>query len=287
MELALGTVQFGLAYGIAGRGYAVPEEEVRSILESAWERGIRTLDTAAAYGDIEQRLGRLCKGLTFRIISKIPSVPPELDDGQAAKWVVTQATQSRERLGANLAGMMLHRSQDLAGKRGLKIWQGLSAWSRSEGITPGVSCYSPEDYLGLRELFGITLAQLPGNAFDQRIANDIPVQFPGVEIHLRSAFLQGLLLLPLHQAKLKLPRAAAALERWHAWCKEKRLAPIEAALSVVKTFSAVSQVVVGVDSKTHFEEITQAWDRTLDLDSRELMIDSLDIIDPRRWKVVT
>lgn len=286
MELALGTVQFGLAYGIAGRGYAVPEEEARSILECAWEHGIRTLDTAAAYGDIEQRLGRLCEGLAFRIISKIPSVPSELDDGQAATWTVTQAIQSRRRLGANLAGMMFHRSQDLEGKRGLMVWQELSAWSRDEGVTLGVSCYSPEDYLVLREIFGITLAQLPGNAFDQRIASDIPVRLPSVEFHLRSAFLQGLLLLPLNEAKLKLPHAAAALDRWHTWCTENRLSPLHAALSAVKTFSAVSQVVVGVESKKQLEAIVQAWSCTYPLDSSLLAVNSLEIIDPRQWKPI-
>lgn len=285
MELALGTVQFGLAYGIAGRGYAIPEQEARSILECAWTQGVCTLDTAAAYGDIEQRLGRLCEGLPFRIISKVPSIPSELDPGQAAQRAVTQAVQSRKRLGGNLAGIMLHRSEDLEGNRGQKVWQELSAWSQDEGVVLGVSCYSPKDYLSLRELYGITLTQLPGNAFDQRIANDIPQPLAGTEIHLRSAFLQGLLLMSLDQAKSKLPQTEQALKRWHEWCGEKGLSPLEGALSSVKSFSAVSQVVVGVDSKKHLEEIIQAWNRTHAADSAELANSSPEVIDPRQWKV--
>jgi aryl-alcohol dehydrogenase-like predicted oxidoreductase len=284
MELALGTVQFGLAYGIAGRGYAVPEKEARSILEFAWSNGLRTLDTAAAYGDIEQRLGHLCNGMAFRIISKVPSIPLDLNDAQAVKWVIAQATKSRQRLGVNLEGLMLHDSKDLYGDRGQKIWQELSAWSKDESVALGVSCYSPKDYLNLHKLFGITLVQLPGNGLDQRIAADIPVQCPGVEIHLRSAFLQGLLLLPIDQAKRKLPQAASALNRWHAWCKEKSLSPLEAAISAVKSFSAVSKVVVGVESTRQFEEVSQAWGRASPLNPVELAVNSLEIIDPRQWK---
>ena len=84
MQLALGTVQFGLAYGITGKGQVVPEREVRGILARAWERGVRTLDTAAAYGDIEARLKGLCEGRAFRVISKVPVVPDQLPASEAA-----------------------------------------------------------------------------------------------------------------------------------------------------------------------------------------------------------
>lgn len=284
MELALGTVQFGLAYGIAGRGSAVSENEARSILEHASACGLGTLDTAAAYGDIEQRLGNLCQGLAFRVISKIPSVPRELNDVDAVKWTITHATKSRHRLGTSLKGLMFHESKDLDGDRGQKIWQELSAWSIDQNIVLGVSCYSPKDYLDLHSLFGIKLTQLPGNALDQRIPMDIPVKCTDVEIHLRSAFLQGLLLLNLEQVKLKLPQALPSLERWQAWCTTRSLSPLEAALSAVKSFNAVSKVIVGVESKSQLEEIIQSWNRALPIDPSDLAVNSLEIIDPRQWK---
>lgn len=285
MKLALGTVQFGLAYGIAGRGAAVPEDEVRSILAAAWDAGVRTLDTAAAYGDIEERLGRLCEGLDFRIVSKIPALPGGKSDADAVRWALRSAEQSRRRLGGKLAGLMLHRSQDLDGRRGEALWRELSAWALEHGVTLGVSCYAPADFVRLHEELGICLVQLPGNAFDQRIATDLPSTLRGAEIHLRSAFLQGLLLLPPHQAKLKLPQAGAALERWAAWCAEQGLPPLQAALSAVKSFAAVSEVVVGVDNCEQFMEISAAWNRCAPLDASALAVGAPEIIDPRLWKV--
>ena len=75
MELALGTVQFGLRYGIAGAAGPVPSDQVRAILERAVEFGVRTLDTAAAYGDVEQELAGLIGGLPLSVVSKLPPRP--------------------------------------------------------------------------------------------------------------------------------------------------------------------------------------------------------------------
>ena len=289
MQLALGTVQFGIAYGIAGRSQAVPELEVRSILEDAVARGVRMLDTAAAYGDIEQRLGRLAEGLPLEIVSKVPAIPDELSPAAAATFVLRSARQSRDRLGTALRGLMLHRSADLAaGPRGDAVWVVLSDWSRAEGVKLGASCYSPSECASLARDRGIALSQLPGNALDQRIARialDSPLRH--VEIHLRSAFLQGLLLMPFAQAAARLPVAAQALERWHAGYAARGLAPLEAALKVVKSFDHVSAVVVGVDSLAQWVEIAQAWECARAEAAPELTCEQPEVIDPRLWSAAS
>src|SRR5262249_59977070 len=111
MQLGLGTVQFGLAYGVAGRGVSVPEDEVRAILQCAAASGVRVLDTAPLYGDIESRLARLTQGLRFDIVSKIPPIPA----GAAASVrdaVARAVDQSRARLGAALHTLLFHRPED-------------------------------------------------------------------------------------------------------------------------------------------------------------------------------
>lgn len=285
MELALGTVQWGLAYGIAGRESAVPENEVRSILELATRRGIRLLDTAGAYGDIEQRLRRLMDGLSFQVVSKIPALPHVASDNDAAAWVVANARQSHERLGSSLLGLLLHRAEDLTGPRGLVVWRELSAWGRANGIALGASAYDPATALALTKHLDITLTQLPGNAFDQRIVSAIPTVPSGLSIHLRSAFLQGLLLMDLDAATVRLPAASRALQTWHAWCTQHRIEPLTAALSIVKGFTSVSAVVVGVESQRQLAEIADAWSAAQPLRVPELAQDAVDIIDPRLWRV--
>jgi aryl-alcohol dehydrogenase-like predicted oxidoreductase len=283
MQLALGTVQFGLAYGIAGRGCAVPENEVRAILEQAWRRGVRTLDTAAAYGDIEQRLGRLIEGLPFRVISKIPAIPPELSDAAAGCWAVDQAQRSRKRLGAALDRVMLHRAEDLKGERGRVVWRELQAWGSGESIRLGASCYEPGTCLELLREHGIALAQLPGNALDQRIAREIPHTRAELEIHLRSVFLQGLLLMEAEAVHARLPSATDAIRTWQLWCRQRNLSPLSAALSLVRSFHAISFIVVGVDSEAQFVEIAKAWEEASVIAAPELACENLSIIDPRLW----
>jgi hypothetical protein len=286
MQLALGTVQFGLAYGIAGRGEPVPECEVRAILEDAVAQGVTMLDTAASYGDIESRLARLAAGLPLRIVSKVPALGESLSPEVAAHTALAAARQSQQRLGSALCGLMMHRAQDLQGERGEAVWSALSPWARDEGIALGASCYAPAEAAALALQPGIALCQVPGNALDQRVAQPgMASALTGVEVHLRSAFLQGLLLMPRSQAASRLPAAAGPLAHWHDWAEGQGLSPLVAALSVVKSFSVVSSVVVGVDNLTQWRAIAAAWRHARVCAATELATDQKGVIDPRQWKL--
>ncbi len=284
MQLALGTVQFGLAYGVAGPGCPVSPDETRRILARAHDLGIRTLDTAATYGDIEERLAGLCGDYDFTIVSKIRPVPAALTPAEKRAFVVAEAERARMRLGRHLCALLVHRADDLVETDGDDVWAALSAWGSDHGITVGASCYDPVMAERLSALEGFGIAQVPGNALDQRIAQLWPGR-TGFDLHLRSAFLQGLLLLPAASAAKRLPQAATALVRWHAFCRDRGLSPIAAALSIVKSFPAVACVVVGVDSLSQLEEIAAAWEAAKPLLAPELACSDRDVIDPRRWIV--
>jgi len=73
--LILGTAQFGQRYGITNFHGPPTEEEIRGILAIAWEKGIKAIDTAAAYGDSETILGKVISDAPWRIISKVPRTP--------------------------------------------------------------------------------------------------------------------------------------------------------------------------------------------------------------------
>ena len=282
MELAIGTVQFGLAYGIAGKGQPVAEAEVRRILAMAFERGVRLLDTAAAYGDIEPRLAALCGDLPLRIVSKIPSVPAGLDD-DAVAWVLAAAQRSQERLGDRLATLMFHNADDLLGERGNRIWAALSDWSRRQRVSIGASCYGPDACRQLWQQHGIAVAQLPANAFDQRLRAATQREHTWPELHLRSAFLQGLLLMPEADAATRVPAARAALRRWHLWLAEHGWSPLRGALAIAKGLAPARVCVVGVDSAAHLAGILDAWDEVGALHAPELGCDEPEVIDPRSW----
>jgi aryl-alcohol dehydrogenase-like predicted oxidoreductase len=287
MQLVLGTVQFGLAYGVAGRGVPVPEPEVRQILARAWELGVRTLDTAAAYGDIELRLPALMGDLPFKVVTKVAPCPADTPADAVVSSTLNMLQRAHERLGERMSALMFHSADDLLLPGATGLWSRCAEWSERHGILLGVSCYDPATLDRLLERMPIRIAQLPGSALDQRLGLSSTDQWSSTQLHLRSAFLQGLLLMPLDGAIQRVPAAAEALRRWHVWLRDHQLAPLEAALAVVKSFARGTHCVVGVNNVSQMEEIAVAWHATSAIKAQELSSEDLQVIDPRRWPVAS
>lgn len=279
MELGLGTVQFGLAYGVAGPGSVVDPDEARRILWSAWDRGVTTLDTAPAYGDIEQRLSALCGDRPFRIFSKISALPASMTPREQATWCLESAKRSYERLGDRLCGLLFHDDSDFRRLSLASCLEPLIGWAEQLDIAIGTSTYEPTIVAELGELIGV--AQVPGNAFDQRIVEVTPPA--NVEVHLRSAFLQGLLLMRGEDASARVPEGRVALNDWAAWCATRGKAPLDAALSVAKSFP-VDVCLVGVQDLRQFDDIADAWEATDSCAAPELRVTNPAVVDPRRWR---
>lgn len=285
-QLALGTVQFGLAYGAVGSGQAVADDAARAILQQAWADGVRVLDTAATYGDIEARLAGLCGPLPFRIVSKITPLGT-LPAAERPAALAHSMRRSIERLGDRLQALLFHSAADLLAADGPALWAHARSVLKASGrpLQLGVSVYAPSELLTLRQQLDITIAQLPGNALDQRLHRLTPderVALDGVELHLRSAFLQGLLLAPERGAQ-RVPAAAAALTCWQQHCDQAGLPLADAALGVVKGLPRLQQCVVGVESLAQWQDVAAAWHHAQPLHWPTLASDDADACDPRRW----
>ncbi|MBL9066181.1 MAG: aldo/keto reductase [Sphingopyxis sp.] len=283
MELALGTVQFGLAYGVAGGSHPVSESETRTILAAAHEAGIRRLDTAPAYGDIEDRLAGLCGKLDFGIVSKIPAMPEGLSSAEAASWLRASVDLSRRRLGDRLCGIIFHDASLPIGAHGTALRDALAEAVAGTGIRIGASHYSADTFPDEVLWPDHAMAQLPGNAYDQRI-DGFGDALTDTEVSMRSAFLQGLLLVDRARAVARVPEAADWLARWDRWCTDVGLSPLAAALAVAKSFDTVDYCLVGVDSIAQLRDIVAAWDATSAIAAPELAGDDPRIFDPRQWR---
>lgn len=287
MELALGTVQFGLAYGAVGSGRQVDDATASAILDAAWHQGVRMLDTAAAYGDIEQRLGDLCGPHPFRIVSKVR--PLGTVQGLEARLAAVRASveDSLRRLEHRLHALMFHSAADLLAADGPVLWEAAREALRGRDITLGVSCYSPQELLTLRARLDVQVAQLPANALDQRLHDTLAdralaSQLDGVALHVRSAFLQGLLLSP-ERGGARVPAAAGALQRWQQRCSSAGLNTASAALGVVKALPRVQACVVGVETLSQWQEIHEAWTEAAPQHWPDLACDDPQAFDPRLW----
>ena len=113
-KLMLGTVQFGMNYGVANTHGQPSYDTVKMILKEAWDGGINALDTAPEYGDSEEIIGTALAELglsdKFQIITKIPKIPENTD---VEKFIENSLLQSRERLKTEIiSGALIHVEED-------------------------------------------------------------------------------------------------------------------------------------------------------------------------------
>jgi aryl-alcohol dehydrogenase-like predicted oxidoreductase len=290
-KLGLGTVQFGLAYGVTNERGRVPEPEVGRIVETAIAAGIDLFDTAAAYGDSESVLGRaLGPQSGVRIVSKLPAIAAdsigaaELDQCRAA------VDGSLVRLGRrSLDTLLLHRPDDLR-KRGADRLVALLAELKRRGVVAkiGVSAYDYAQIALAQTTLPLDAVQVPVNLLDQRFLQDGTLdrlKQERVEIHARSAFLQGALLpdparLPRHFLRYRdrLRAVAAAAEG-------TGVSRLSLCLRFVMAQPAVDRVIVGVTSVAELQEIFGAARDPVPLPDglATLACDDPDLLNPSLW----
>jgi len=284
-RLALGTVQFGLRYGIANEIGQVDRVQAAAILEHARAAAVDTLDTAIGYGESERRLGEI--GVAgWQIVSKLPAIPDSCAD--VSRWVNESLDGSLSRLGVpRLYGLLLHRSQDLLGPNGSALHRAMLAVKEEGRVQKiGVSVYGPDELATVLSKFSLDLVQSPFNIVDRRLAGSgwlHRLNESGIEVHVRSIFLQGLLLMPAAARPAKFRHWQPLWDRWHQWLQETQLTPLQACLAFALSPPEVARVVVGVDSLPQLQEILRAVDAPRTATPRALMSEDVNLINPSRW----
>lgn len=285
MKLALGTVQFGLAYGIANKSGQVGLREARNIMAAAARNGFDTLDTAIAYGESERRLGEL--GIQgWNVISKLPAVPDGC--GDVGEWVRESVERSLDALKTDrLYGLLLHRPLQLFEGYGQHLYDALTQLRVDGKVAKiGLSIYAPSELDALCPHYSVDLVQGPFNLLDRRILNTgwlAKLADLGIEFHARSLFLQGLLLMAAADRPAAFHRWDGLWRVWHDWLEASKMTPLQACLRYVLAFPEIARVVVGVDSSLQLEEIVAATDGTCPPLPEGLATDDLDLINPCRW----
>ncbi|HEX4917634.1 MAG TPA: aldo/keto reductase [Limnobacter sp.] len=289
MALILGTAQFGLAYGVANQSGQIAHQEAQAILDVAAASGVMALDTAVAYGQAEQILGQLnTHQLPF--ISKLPVQLPA-GESNCERWVVEQVEASLKRLNrSSLAALLFHRPEQLLSTAGPSLVRALNEL-RNAGVVHklGLSVYSYAQVQAVLPFFRPDVVQLPFNVLDQRAAQlgwFKQMHSEGMEIHVRSAFLQGLLLMPPSEVPAYFAPWQNVLSQWHELCAQSAIAAQQICLQHVKQQPEVSAIVVGVDSSLQLQQIAQAHQAVASLPSlHNLSMLDEGLINPSNWKI--
>lgn len=286
MKLALGTAQFGIEYGVANKSGQVPPEQVKQILTLAEKKGISILDTAAAYGSSEKVLGDT--GIDpFRIVTKIP--PYNGASHNFSSWVNDNVLNSLDCLKVNsLYGVLFHRPLELLQKGGIEAYEKLLQFKK-DGVVKriGVSVYSPQELDKLFQEFNFDIVQAPMNIFDRRFLESgwlKKLKNLNVEVHIRSAFLQGLLLLKPEERPPFFNQWEIKFSQFDSWVEQQPFSPLAACISFFNSIDEVDSVVIGIDSFIQLQEVLSVGDLQLDIPS-EFRCSDENLINPGNWNL--
>ena len=278
MKLALGTVQFGLDYGVTNHDGQVAIDEVKNILDYAKGKSIDTLDTASGYGNSEQVLGELGVN-NYRIITKTTPLKNGVDG------VIKGFHQSLDSLNiGQVDGLLIHNIDDTKDKRFGKLFHKLNEL-KEEGVIKkiGFSTYTPEQVDFLLENFDFDLIQVPFNVFDTRLVEGGQLKAlkkKNIEIHARSVFLQGVLL-SFDSLSDYFSTWDAQFEQYQEMVREKELSLLEYALNFALKTQELDKILVGVDSVKQLTDIVNAFKSDVDL--KAFKIDDINLLNPNLW----
>lgn len=296
MEYCLGTVQFGLDYGIQGN-HQPRQEAVNEMLIYALENGITCFDTASEYGNAEAVLGSfICKNEEqhprMEVISKLkPNAFENHDESEWPSIAETQAKKSLEKLNiSSFAAYLFHHASAIYNPKAVEALCRVKELGLAEKI--GVSIYTPQEALQALEYPQISVVQIPYNVFDHRLDRcDFfeKAKNRGVRIFARSSLLQGLAVMDPDVLPEKVGFSRPYLKKFMDICHRYSVLPLHAAVGYVAAKKDIDYIVFGVDNLAQLKEYAVLQSKTLP----EGMVNDLEaafgnveerLVNPVLWK---
>lgn len=278
-KLGLGSGQFPLEQQTTVRGRP-REAEVRDILSIAARAGLSLLDIGRHSPSVEGTLGQVSpKPNPFRLT--ITTVRPDRGPDFAEREIRAQLA----RLGVDrVEAIFAPSATDMLSPTGPALWDRLNKL-KDQGLCrkTGISVYASDDPVGIARRFKPDIVKAPASLLDQRLIIDgtlAELAGIGVEVQLRSIFLNGLLFLPPDRAPSHLKAAAGRISRARRLIAEGRSDPLQAALGFALSRPEASAVLVDVASAAEMNAmVAAAMSPPPDLDWDEMALDDPAALD--------
>ena len=282
MKIALGTVQWGLDYGISNTGGMPSDDELKSIFLLAKKSGIFLFDTAVQYGDAEKRIGKFSSSKS-KIITKVGS----FSKGNSLGYQLENSFKNLRR--ESIYGCLFHNIDELNNDKGL--WEELLEYKNESKIKKmGCSLYEPTELLDLLEI-GIVpdIVQVPYSILDRKFEPYFELlKEKGVEIHVRSVFLQGLYFMPIEELDPIYADIRQSLKSVQLIRERNDLSVLELAFCYVAQNKFIDYVVLGIETAQQLEQVIFASEKKLSQKTIEeiklIQLENKAILNPVNWK---
>jgi uncharacterized protein len=286
-KLILGTVQMGLDYGVNNANGKISFENSCEILKKAFELGIKTLDTAEAYGNAHQVIGDfhlLNPKIKFKIITKVPHDVTSEEIFKKVRSYINDLNVT------SLEVLMFHSFDSYENNK--SVIPALNDL-KCQGIIKhiGVSVYTNNQIEALLSDDSITVVQMPFNLLDnESVRGDLMKKMKAKRknIHTRSAFLQGLFFKEYYENNTISQKLSGELIAIKNISKDENTSISNLALSYCLNQENIDNVLIGVDSVNHLLDNLRAVDYKINNETlmkiNALKVDNLDLLNPSLWK---
>jgi aryl-alcohol dehydrogenase-like predicted oxidoreductase len=292
MEIAIGTVQFGLDYGITNINGQTKGYEVEKILNFAKQSNISVLDTSPAYGQSEEKLGRINLE-SFKVITKLEYINKDIIRPDDIDEIELVFMKSLLRLGVNsVYGVFVHNPEDLCKPGSKGLYEKLIDL-KSRGLVKkiGVSVYDVVETKKIFNMYDFDMIQLPINVFNQSFESEQILKFlktKSVEIYARSIFLQGVLLSELEELPDRFTDLKIKLNEYYTDLERSGISKIEGALKYINEIKEIDYAIVGINNINQLKAIDKTFNdlkkySSTPFDFQTYSINDEKIIDPRKW----
>ena len=284
-KIILGSANFGQIYGI--KKNFIKKNEIKKLFNIASKNKIKVIDTSPVYNNSEKIIG-LLNNNRFKIISKIPKPPKNIKRENIKKWLKQKVMISLKNLKIKkFECLLLHNANSLLCKNGDEIYKGIRNM-KINGFTSkiGVSIYDFSVLDKILKKFKFNLIQAPFNILDQRLVEKgwlKRLKKKNIEVHARSIFLQGILLLKQNQIPKKLKKLNKKLIEWENWLKKNKLNSLQVCLSFVLNHHQLDGIVVGCNNTNQLNQILKSKKIINNFSLPNLNIKDKKLIDPREW----
>lgn len=282
-KIILGTVQFGLDYGINNNNGKPDVVQVFDILKLAAASGIEIIDTADVYGNASELLGEFNKVYPdyFKINTKF-KVGQDTISKQVAKSLDNLYVSS-------INTYFFHSYNDFINYPSLLSELGFLKEKRLIQKI-GVSVYDNDEFGSVINSPDVDVIQFPFNLLDNRHQKEDLMKLAisnGKELQVRSVFLQGLFFMPLDSIPIKLSPLKPYLRIIREMADDYKISINEVALLYAFNQPEIDHIIIGVDNTLQLQKNLFALQERISSDLIE-KINKLDVLEkellyPKNW----
>jgi len=285
MKIALGTANFGQKYGLNGKNIN-SNKKIEKILKFSNNSAIKLIDTSDNYGSSEVLLGR--NNLkNFKIITKLKISDNEKKSDDLENIVFKKIEESLFKLKIKkLYAILLHSSNDLKGNKKQKLVKTLKKLKKKNLVSKiGVSIYDPKELDFIWSFWKPDIVQCPFNIVDKRIYESgwlNRLKKNKIEIHVRSIFLQGLLLKNEKSIPKKFKKWEKIFKKLNNYCDDENISKIQVCINFIKSFKKISYVVIGFENTLQIKKVIKYFNNNKKR-YPSLICSDVKLINPQLW----